>query len=152
MLTLHQVRCTQVPPEVAEHLGGAHWLFRITSLCRADGGVLMDNLSFTRLDARAAGPTDAEAVDAIPTWFLQGLDEGRAPIGHLLAGLFVRREPLVLSAGVQDLLWQHVGLPDAAASRGYRIVTPEGPLMLIFEAFRAGLAGQGPPFLQETKQ
>lgn len=128
MLLLHQTRCTTVPPEVAEHLGGAHWLRRVTSLCRADGGVLMDNLSFTRLDA-------------VPTWFLQALDEGRAPIGHLLAGLFVRREPLALSAGVRDLLWQHVGLPDAAASRGYRIVTPEGPLMLIFEAFRAGLVG-----------
>lgn len=130
VLLLHQARCTEVLPGVAEQLGGEHWLCRVTSLCRSDGQVLMDNLSFTRLDA-------------VPRWFLHKLDEGQAPIGHLLAQLFVRREPLVASPALQDLLWQHVGLPDTAASRSYRIVTPEGPLMLIFEAFRAGLAGAG---------
>jgi chorismate-pyruvate lyase len=126
-VVLHQqVRSAEVPPEVVEHLGGERWLCRVTSLCDPRGQVLMDNLSFTRLDA-------------VPAWFLQKLDEGRAPIGHMLDALFVRREPVPTTAALQQMLWRHVGVPDDAASRSYRIVTPEQPLMLIFEVFRAGM-------------
>jgi hypothetical protein len=38
-----------------------------------------------------------------------------------------------------------VGLPDSRASRAYRIVTPEGPLMLIFEVFRGAMLPQAEP-------
>ena len=126
----HQVRTTDVPPDVCTHLGGTQWLERVTTLA-VNGQVMMDNLSFTRLDV-------------VPDWFLQGLDEGSAPIGHLLDKLFVRREPVETGAALQARLWTHVGLPDARASRGYRVVTPQGPLMLIFEAFRAGMIRAAP--------
>ena len=88
----------------------------------------MDNLSFTRLDV-------------VPDWFLKKLDEGRAPIGHMLNELFVQREPLPTSVALQQMLWSRVGMEDMAASRGYRIVTPQAPLMLIFEVFRAAILG-----------
>ncbi len=122
---IHQQQTQDVPAAVREQLGGSAWLARVTSL-HAHGQVLMDNLSFTRLDA-------------VPGWFLQRLNEGTAPIGHLLSHLFVQREPIARSAQIEQLLWQHVGLPDERASRCYRIVTEQGPLMLIFEAFRAGM-------------
>lgn len=122
---ISQQQTQDVPPAVREQLGGNTWLVRVTSL-HADGRVLMDNLSFTRLDA-------------VPEWFLQRLNEGTAPIGHLLAHLFVQREPMAGSAQVEQMLWQHVGQPDARASRCYRIVTEQGPLMMIFEAFRGGM-------------
>lgn len=125
-VVLHrQARTEAVPQSVRRELGGARWLERVTSLA-AGGRVLMDNLSYTRLDA-------------VPDWFLAALDEGRAPIGHLLDRLFVKREPLSVDPVVAARLWEAVGAPDAQASRAYRIVTPQGPLMLIFEAFRAGL-------------
>ncbi len=122
---IHQQQTQEVPAAVREQLGGSAWLARVTSL-HAHGQVLMDNLSFTRLDA-------------VPGWFLQRLNEGTAPIGHLLAQLFVQREPVASSPQIEQMLWQHVGLPDERASRSYRIVTEHGPLMLIFEAFRAGM-------------
>lgn len=122
---IFQQQTQDVPKAVREQLGGEAWLTRVTSL-HANGQVWMDNLSFTRLDA-------------VPAWFLQRLNEGSAPIGHLLAHLFVRREPLEGSDPVEKMLWQHVGLPDTRASRSYRIVTEQGPLMMIFEAFRAGM-------------
>ncbi len=128
-VVLHQQeRTSEVLPEVREHLGGQHWLYRVTSLCTAEGLVMMDNLSLTRLDT-------------VPEWFLQELEKGCAPIGHLLDALFVRREPKPTSAALHQALWQHVGLPDELSSRSYRIITPQGPLMLIFETFRAGLTG-----------
>ncbi len=105
----HQVRTTDVPSDVHAHLGGERWLERVTTLV-VDGQVMMDNLSFTRLDA-------------VPDWFLQGLDAGAAPIGHLLDRLFVRRERVDTDAALQEHLWRHVGQPDAAASRSYRVVT-----------------------------
>lgn len=126
----HQARTREVPPDVRTHLGGDQWLERVTTLV-VNGQVMMDNLSFTRLDA-------------VPDWFLQGLDEGSAPIGHLLDRLFVRRERLTTEAALHDHLWRHVGQPDPHASRSYRVVTPEGPLMLIFEAFRAGMISATP--------
>lgn len=126
VLLHNQARISDVPHEVREQLGGEHWLARVTSLCTSEGKVLMDNLSFTRLDA-------------VPEWFLHKLDEGRAPIGHMLSSLFVRRETLETSQPLQHMLWKWVGAEDLASSRGYRIVTPQGPLMLIFEVFRAAI-------------
>lgn len=122
----HQARTGDVPAAVREALGGTAWLERVTSLSTPAGEVLMDNLSFTRLDA-------------VPDWFLAGLDQGQAPIGHLLDKIFVRREPAETDAAVQALLWNRVGQPDPPASRSYRIRTPELPLMLIYEVFRGGL-------------
>jgi chorismate-pyruvate lyase len=122
---LLQQQTDRVPQAVREQLGGTQYLHRVTSL-HAQGRVLMDNLSYTRLDA-------------VPDWFLEQLHEGKAPIGHLLQRLFVQREPLAGSAEIEDGLWQHVGHPDPRASRCYRIVTEKGPLMLIFEAFRQGM-------------
>jgi chorismate-pyruvate lyase len=122
---VHQTQTTQVPLSVQQLLGGTAWLVRTTSL-QAHGQVLMDNLSFTRLDA-------------VPDWFLAALERGDAPIGHLLARLFVQRESVPTEDSIAALLWQHVGLPDARSTRSYRITTPEGPLMLICEVFRAGM-------------
>lgn len=128
-IVLHrQQRTREVPRSVAEQLGGGHWLQRVSSLV-ADGRVLMDNLSYTRLDA-------------VPDWFLRGLDEGAAPIGHLLARLFVQRQAIESEPALESGLWDVVGLPDPRASRAYRIVTPEGPLMLIFEVFRGAMLPQ----------
>jgi chorismate-pyruvate lyase len=126
VLLLHQAQQANVPAAVREQLGGDNWLVRVTSLY-AHGRVLMDNLSYTRLDA-------------VPDWFLADLHQGQAPIGHLLRQLpFVRRDSLPVDTTVAQTLWDHVGHPDAHASRSYRIVTPEKPLMLIFEAFRDGM-------------
>jgi chorismate-pyruvate lyase len=122
---LHQVQTDEVPPAVREQLGGERWLLRVTSL-HAHGRVLMDNLSYTRLDA-------------VPEWFLAQLHEGQAPIGHLLQRLYVQREPQAASPEIEQTLWQHVGQPDLRASRCYRIVTEQQPLMLIFETFRSGM-------------
>ncbi len=122
---LSQQPTDSVPKTVREQLGGTRWLHRVTSL-HAHGRVLMDNLSYTRLDA-------------VPDWFLTQLDEGVAPIGHLLKKLFVQREALTSNAEIESALWQHVGQPDLRASRCYRIVTERGPLMLIFETFRSGM-------------
>ncbi|ATU68339.1 chorismate--pyruvate lyase family protein [Piscinibacter gummiphilus] len=121
----HQRQTTDVPVAVREQLGGDRWLERVTSL-HAHGRVMMDNLSYTRLDA-------------VPDWFLSGLDAGQAPVGHLLGKLFVQREGMPGSADVAQALWSRVGLPDTRASRCYRVVTPESPLMLIFEVYRDGM-------------
>jgi chorismate-pyruvate lyase len=121
----HQQRTGDVPAAVHAQLGGSAWLERVTSLV-ADGRVMMDNLSYTRLDV-------------VPAWFLDKLDEGVAPVGHLLAHLFVQREAVPVDAATQDALWRHVGVRDDATSRSYRVVTAETPLMLIFEAFREGM-------------
>lgn len=125
-VVLHrQVATSEVPALVREQLGGQRWLERVTSLC-CDGAVMMDNLSYTRLDA-------------VPEWFLAALQTGTAPIGHLLDRLFVQRESVPTSTELCAQLWKQVGLPDDRASRAYRIVVPEGPLMLIFESFRAAM-------------
>ena len=122
---LCQEQVHAVPDAVHEHLGGDTWLLRVTAM-HAHGQVMMDNLSFTRLDA-------------VPPWFLTQLHEGKAPIGHMLQHVFVRREPVPSSARLEGLLWEHVGHPDLRASRSYRIVTEKKPLMMIFETFRGGL-------------
>lgn len=124
VLLQQQLRTEQVPADVVAAIGGSAWLQRATTL-HVGGVVLMDNLSFTRLDA-------------VPDWFLAKLDEGRAPIGHLLDRLCVQRDDLPNSEAVAALLWPLVGQPDLRATKLYRINTPEGPLMAVFETFRAG--------------
>lgn len=119
-----QRRTTDVPPSVLAQLGGKAWLERATTL-HAHGVVLMDNLSYTRLDA-------------VPDWFLAGLDAGTTPIGHLLDRLPIQRDDLPLADDIAARLWHHVGLPDTRAAKLYRISTVDGPLMLVMETFRAG--------------
>ncbi len=122
---LHSQQRTQdVPASVLAQLGGHAWLERATTL-HAHGEVLMDNLSYTRLDA-------------VPDWFLAGLDAGTTPIGHLLDRLPIQREDLPLTDDIAARLWPHVGLPDTRAAKLYRIRTASGPLMLVMETFRAG--------------
>lgn len=126
-ITVHlqfQRRTTDVPASVLAQLGGSVWLERATTL-HANGVVLMDNLSYTRLDA-------------VPDWFLAGLDAGSTPIGHLLDRLPIQREDLSLAGDIAERLWPHVGLPDTRAAKLYRISTGDGPLMLVMETFRAG--------------
>lgn len=122
---VQQEQTDHVPQAVREQLGGSRWLRRVTSL-HAHAQVLMDNLSYTRLDA-------------VPKDLLARLLEGSVPIGHLLQRFFVQREPRAGSPEIQQTLWHHVGQPDLRASRCYRIVTEQGPLMLIFETFRGGM-------------
>jgi chorismate-pyruvate lyase len=124
--TLHQTAAPQIPTEVAALLGGTAWLQRITSLHDAQGNVLMDNLSFT-------------CLDATPAWFMAALKEGTMPIGQLLDRLFIKRQAVSTTGAVHNLLWNAVGLPDSRASRSYQVATPEGAFMLIFEVFRGGL-------------
>jgi chorismate-pyruvate lyase len=135
-LITHVQRPTEdVPERVRSELGGSRWLERVTSLC-IDGVVMMDNLSFTRLDA-------------VPDWFLQELERGVAPVGHLLDRIFVRRVPMEQDADLTARLWDVVGMPDPAASRAYRIVTPDAPLMAIFEVYRAGMATVSPAVAEQ---
>ena len=129
VLLHHQTATRDVPLAVREQLGGERWLERVTSLV-SDRAVMMDNLSYTRLDR-------------VPASFLAALEEGSAPIGHLLGPLFVKRESVAGSDELRERLWRVVGMPDERAGRAYRIVTPDGPLMLIFEAFRAAMQRDG---------
>ncbi|HET7863376.1 MAG TPA: hypothetical protein VFL86_03130, partial [Burkholderiaceae bacterium] len=46
---LRQEQTDDVPDDVREQLGGESWLLRVTAM-HAHGQVMMDNLSFTRLD------------------------------------------------------------------------------------------------------
>jgi chorismate-pyruvate lyase len=87
----------------------------------------MDNLTFTRLDR-------------VPTWFLTDLEQGIAPVGHLLEKLFVRRERLKPTPELEQVLFEMVEFPDTDSSRAYTINTENGALMLVFETYRAGLA------------
>ena len=129
-LILHQQsQAARAPNCVQAVLGNGACLTRVSSLVAA-GQVLMDNLAYIRLDGLA-------------TNLLRGLTAGTVPIGHLLAGQLLRREALHDCAALGPLLWQIVGLPDLAASRAYQIVDCHGPLMVIFETFRAGLSSSG---------
>ena len=116
-----------VPAEVRAVLPGARFIERITCLA-AHGQVLMDNLTYIALDGLAPD-------------LQRDLEAATLPIGHLLARLWVRRAALAPEAApvLTARLWDVVGVPDAPASRSYRIVTPEGPLMLIAETYRRGM-------------
>jgi chorismate-pyruvate lyase len=116
---------SEVPEIVRRQLPGGTCVRRITSLA-AHGQVMMDNLTYVAL---AGLEPDIEA----------DLRAGQLPIGHLLARLWVRREPVMEAAELTQQLWDAVGLPDPAAARSYRIVTPGGARMVITEAYRRGM-------------
>ena len=122
----HQTRLETVPEVVRHELGGTSWLKRITSL-HSESRVLMDNLTFTRLDR-------------VPEWFLADLEQGVAPVGYLLSKLFVRRERLNATPELETQLFEIVRFADSSSSRAYTINTETGALMLVFETYRAGLA------------
>lgn len=130
-LCLHsQARVDAVPDDVLEHLGGQAWIERITCLHVA-GWVMMDNLTFTR-------------VDRIPAEFAGDLERGELPVGRLLDRLFIKRQ-LIPASNLGDVLWNQTGLPDARASRAYTISTQsgssdQGAFMLVFETYRAEIA------------
>jgi chorismate-pyruvate lyase len=125
-LCLHsQARVESVPDGVLEFLGGDCWIERITSL-QVAGHVMMDNLTFTR-------------VDRIPTEFTGDLELGELPVGRLLDRLFVKRQ-IVSASSFGDVLWNQTGLPDARASRAYTILSEAGVFMLVFETYRAEIA------------
>jgi chorismate-pyruvate lyase len=117
---------------VRAQLPGTQFIERFVSLVRpADAAqarpeVMMDNLSYIAL---ADLPHDVAA----------DLLAGRQPIGHLLERVWLKRRALPRDAALQQRLWQQVGLTDEAATRTYRIDTPEGPAMLITECFRLGM-------------
>ena len=131
LVLMEQRSVDQVLPTVSQQLPGRCFIERITSLV-AHGEVMTDNLVYV-------------AHDGLAPALREGLESGRAPIGRLLGQRFVRRE--FLAAGTQALhqrLWRAVGLPDATATRTYRIDTPEGPCMLITETYRRGMRMQAP--------
>ena len=122
---LHQAVTTEVPAVVHDALPGTRFIERITSLA-AHGQVMMDNLSYI-------------ALEGINPLLRQELEAGRTPIGHLLPRLWVRRETVTDADALHDRLWRTVGTPDPAAARAYRILTPDGPCMLIAETYRRGM-------------
>lgn len=122
---LRQLRTVDVPNVVTAQLPGTRFIERVTSLV-AHGEVMMDNLSYIAL--HGLEPDIEEALAA-----------GRTPIGHLLARWWVRREAVPDSGELSARLWQFSGSPDPAASRSYRIDTPQGPRMLITETYRRGM-------------
>jgi chorismate-pyruvate lyase len=131
MRVLRQRHTGEVPAIVREQLPGERFIERITFLA-AHGAVLMDNLSYI-------------ALHGLENDIERDLLGGTTPIGHLLARWWVRRETVPdLHGELAARLWQMVGLPDAAATRSYRILTPEGPRMLIAETYRRGLWMQRP--------
>jgi chorismate-pyruvate lyase len=120
-----QARVEVVPDSVLELPGGTSWIERITSLHVA-GRVMMDNLTWTR-------------VDRIPAEFADDLERGELPVGRLLDRLFVKRQKIPASS-LGDVLWNQTGLPDPRASRAYTISSDSGPFMLVFETYRAEIA------------
>lgn len=122
---LHQRATADVPDLVRRHLAGEQFIERITFLA-AHGEVLMDNLAYIALDGLDAG-------------IERDLRAGTLPIGHLLARMWVRREPIAGAQPLCEQLWNAVGLPDEAATRSYRIVTAEAPRMVIAETYRRGM-------------
>jgi chorismate-pyruvate lyase len=121
-----QARVETVPEVVKRELGGTSWLQRVTSL-HVNARVLMDNLTYTRLDH-------------VPAWFMADLEMGKAPVGHLLEKLFVRRQRIKSTIDLEQVLFEIVGFPDSNASRAYTVNTEDGALMLVFETYRAGFA------------
>lgn len=122
---LHQQATEDVPALVREQLPGGRFIERVTYLA-AHGEVLMDNLSYIALHAlEPAAERDLLA--------------GTMPIGHLLSRWWVRRQAVADDGTLAARLSQTVGLPDAPATRSYRIDSPEGPRMLIAETYRRGM-------------
>lgn len=123
---LAQRTVEQVPEVVRTVLPGTRFIERITSLA-AHGEVMMDNLSYI-------------ALDGLPADIRRDLEDGRMPIGHLFARMWIRRSFLDAQPLLCERLWAATGgLPDAAASRSYSVVTPQGPCMLITETYRRGM-------------
>jgi chorismate-pyruvate lyase len=122
---LSQRDTQQVPEAVRALLPAATYIERISSK-EGSGQVMMDAISYI-------------AADGLSPTLRAGLLAGRLPMGHLLEGDWVRRVPVAPPAAMFDTLWATVGCPDPAASRAYRLDTPEGPRMLIAETFRAGM-------------
>ena len=122
---LSQQTLGDVPAIVSQQLPGELFIERITFLA-AHGEVLMDNLAYIALDGLDPAIED-------------DLRAGTLPIGHLLARLWVRREAVADVPELPQRLWDMVGLPDPSATRCYRIVTPDGPRMLIAETYRRGM-------------
>jgi chorismate-pyruvate lyase len=114
-----------VPAQVRKWLPGDRFIERITSLA-ANGEVMTDNLVYIAL----------EGLDA-PLW-AQLLDAS-LPIGRLMAGRWLRREAVRLGDEVLDRLWRTVGQPDPGAMRCYRLLSHDGPAMLVCETFRRGV-------------
>jgi chorismate-pyruvate lyase len=125
---IEQRETSAVPAVVREQLPGERFIERITCLA-AQGEVLMDNLGYIALAGLAP---DVEA----------DLRTGTMPIGHLLARLWVRRESVACAPELTQRLWDAVGLPDASATRAYRICTPESARMLIAETYRRGMLSE----------
>lgn len=122
---LHQAATDAVPALVREMLPGSRFIERIATL-GAHGEVMMDALAYI-------------ALQGLDARLQRDLEAGVAPIGHLLGRLWLRREAVPDAAALHERLWRAVGTPDPAATRAYRIVTPEGPRMLIVETFRRGM-------------
>ncbi|WPB56394.1 chorismate--pyruvate lyase family protein [Xylophilus sp. GOD-11R] len=116
----------EVPAVVRQRLPGERFIERRVCLA-AHGQVMMDNLSYIALEGLAP------AVRA-------ELEAGTTPIGHLLERLWAKRDfDDAGMAPVRERLWNAVGQPDAEATRSYRVITPDGPLMLITETWRRGM-------------
>jgi chorismate-pyruvate lyase len=134
-LTVHmqrEVSAADAPPLVRAQLPGEVFIERLVSL-HAHGQIMMDNLSWL---APAALPPDIQAE----------LAQGRTPIGHLLARMWIRRRTLAAPESLWPALWAHVGLPDPEATRSYAIDVPErGTAMVITECFRRGMLAASPP-------
>lgn len=126
---LHQTVDGPVPDLVRGELPGTRFIERITCLA-AHGQVMTDNLVYV-------------ALDGLDPSLQRDLDQGRVPIGHLLAGAFTHRRFIAATHELLERLWRVVGLPDAAASRTYGLATAQGLHMLIVETFRRGML-QGP--------
>jgi chorismate-pyruvate lyase len=115
----------KLPFELDGELPGTRFLRRLASLC-ANGHVLLDSLSYT-------------AVDVLPRSVSLELVEGAKPIGHVLSGLWTRREFRDRYSGLLEELWDAVGDPDPQSSRTMCISTPRAPCMLLAETFRGGV-------------
>lgn len=122
---LSQHTLADVPAVVRQQLPGDRFIERITFLA-AHGEVMMDNLAYI-------------ALDGLDPSIERDLRAGTLPIGHLLARLWVRREAVADAQELPRRLWDAVGLPDPPATRCYRILTPDGPRMLIAETYRRGM-------------
>ena len=122
---LEQRVVESLPPGSNGSLAGSAFIERITCIA-SKGRAMMDNLSYIALDGLAAD-------------LRRDLEAGTIPIGHLLARMWVRRAFVEPPPALCRRLWDAAGLPDPTATRAYRIVTPEGPRMLIVETFRRGM-------------